>query len=182
MVHKLEIKRGGPSKQILWTKMDEIGIWLKRGKRVYNFFMDPKDDERRAGNVSWKDTKDGISGSEILKNTVKKRNGKKPFPEDVKTLLITKYRETFIDKLTRQDLEELQFYQKNQYDKERGWNSEYRKKFEFKLRQYFHEEILLREIASIETLLGLLQPKDLKIWPLGRGHFFCAHAEIWFFL
>jgi len=81
----------------------------------------------------------------------------------VKTSLINKYREMFIDKLTLQDLEELQFYQKKQYDKEHGWNSEYRKKFEFKLRQYFHEEVLLREIASIETLLGLLQPQDLKI-------------------
>ena len=69
----------------------------------------------------------------------------------------------FIDKLTLQDLEELQFYQKKQYDKEHGWNNAYRKKFEFKLRQYFHEEVLLREIASIETLLGLLQPQDLKI-------------------
>jgi hypothetical protein len=68
----------------------------------------------------------------------------------------------FIDKLTPQDLEELQLYLKKQYDKERGWNNEYKQKFEFKLRQYFHEEILKREIASIETLLGLMQCQDLR--------------------
>ena len=76
---------------------------------------------------------------------------------------MNKYREMFIDKLTLQDFEELQLSLKKQYDKEHGWNSEYKLKFEFKLRQYFHEEILKREIASIETLLGLLQPQDLKI-------------------
>jgi hypothetical protein len=32
-----------------------------------------------------------------------------------------------------------------------GWNPEYRQKSEEKLRQYFHEEVLKREIASIET-------------------------------
>ena len=81
----------------------------------------------------------------------------------MKTSLMNKYREMFIDKLTPQDLEELQFYLRQQYDEKRGWNSEYKLKFEFKLRQYFHEEILRREIASIETLLGLMQPQDLKI-------------------
>jgi hypothetical protein len=34
-------------------------------------------------------------------------------------------------------------------------------KFEVKLRQYFHEEVLRREIVSIETLLSLMQPQDL---------------------
>jgi hypothetical protein len=43
-----------------------------------------------------------------------------------------------------------------------GWNPEYRQKSEEKLRQYFHEEVLKREIASIETLLGLMSDQDLK--------------------
>jgi len=75
---------------------------------------------------------------------------------------MNRYGETFIAKLTPQDLDELQFYRKKQYDKEGGWNSEYRLKFESKLRQYFHEEILTREIASIETLLGLIDHRDLR--------------------
>jgi len=95
--------------------------------------------------------------------TPQKRTRKKTASDEVKTSLMNKYRETFIDKLTPQDLEELQCYLRQQYDIEHGWNNEYRLKFEFKLRQYFHEEILKREIASIETLLGLLQPQDLKM-------------------
>lgn len=98
-----------------------------------------------------------------MADTAKKRNRKKTESDDVKISLMKKYREMFVDKLTRQDLEELQSYLRQQYDSERGWNSEYRLKFEFKLRQYFHEEILTREIASIETLLGLLRPQDLKL-------------------
>jgi hypothetical protein len=93
----------------------------------------------------------------------KKRKTEKTADNEIKTSLMDKYRETFIDKLTQQDLEELQIFLKKQYDKEHGWNSEYKLKFEFKLRQYFHEEVLRREIAGIETLLGLLQPEDLKI-------------------
>lgn len=81
--------------------------------------------------------------------------------DDVKTSLMTKYREMFIDKLTPQDLDELQLYLRKQFDRERGWNIEYKLKFESKLRQYFHEEVLMREIASIETLLGLMGHQDL---------------------
>ncbi len=99
----------------------------------------------------------------IMASTAKKRTRKKTASEEVKTSLMKKYRETFIDKLTPQDLEELQCYLMQQYNNEHGWNNEYRLKFEFKLRQYFHEEILKREIASIETLLDLLQPQDLKM-------------------
>ncbi len=91
---------------------------------------------------------------------------KKTVSDEVKTSLMNKYREMFIDKLTPQDLEELQFYLGHQYNEKLGWNSEYKLKFEFKLRQYFHEEILRRELASIETLLELMQPQDLKILAL----------------
>ena len=73
-----------------------------------------------------------------------------------------KYKEMFVDKLTQQDLRELQFYLKNQFNENRQLNIEYKLKFESRLRQYFHEEVLKREIISIETLLGLLRPEDVK--------------------
>jgi hypothetical protein len=82
--------------------------------------------------------------------------------DDIKTTLMNKYMEMFVDKLTQQDLRELQFYLKNQFDEKRQINAEYKLKFESKLRQYFHEEVLMREIVSIETLLGLLKPEDVK--------------------
>ena len=81
--------------------------------------------------------------------------------DDVKTLLMNKYREIFIDKLSQQDLDELRFYILNQYDQNLGWNREYKLKFESKLRHYFHEEILRREIVSIEALIRLMNPDDL---------------------
>jgi len=34
--------------------------------------------------------------------------------------------------------------------------------FEAKLRRYFHEEVIRREISGIEALLNLLTPADLK--------------------
>jgi len=98
-----------------------------------------------------------------MAETAKNPTRKKTADEEIKTSLMDKYRETFVDKLTRQDLEELQLYRRKQYDKERGWNDEYRQKFELKLRTYFHEDVLRREIASIETLLMLMQPGDLKL-------------------
>jgi hypothetical protein len=82
--------------------------------------------------------------------------------EDLKTVLINKYRDLFVDKLTREDLDKLQFYLRREYDPERGWNREYRRKFEQKLREYMHEEILTREIAGIETLVPLMKPEDLE--------------------
>ena len=73
-----------------------------------------------------------------------------------------KYKEMFVNKLTQQDLRELQFYLRNQFNENRQLNTEYKLKFESLLRQYFHEEVLRREIISIETLLGLLRPEDVK--------------------
>lgn len=81
---------------------------------------------------------------------------------EVKTPLINKYQETFIDKLSLQDLDELKFFLKNQYDQNSGWNRDYKQKFESTLLHYFHEGVLRREIASIEALIRLLTPKDLK--------------------
>jgi hypothetical protein len=83
-------------------------------------------------------------------------------PDDIKQTLMNKYRAMFVDKLTEQDLRELQFYLKKQFDEKRRLNVEYKLKFESRLRRYFHEEIMLREIVSIETLLSLLKPEDLK--------------------
>ncbi len=82
--------------------------------------------------------------------------------DDIKKTLINKYRAMFVDKLTEQDLRELQFYLKKQFDDNRQLNAEYKLKFEALLRQYFHEEIMRREIVSIETLLSLLTPEDLQ--------------------
>jgi hypothetical protein len=87
---------------------------------------------------------------------------KKPLKSEIKTSLMERYQESFITKLTPQDLDELRYYLRKQYDKEGGWNSNYRLKFEAKLRHYFHEEVMKREIASIETLLGLIDHQDLK--------------------
>jgi hypothetical protein len=101
-------------------------------------------------------------GVMVVANTAKKRVRKKTADDEIKTSLMNKYREMFIDKLTPQDLDELQLYLGKQYDKERGWNHEYKLKFELKLGQYFHEEVLKRELASIETLLGLMQHHDLR--------------------
>jgi len=91
-----------------------------------------------------------------------RQNFKKNPSDGIKTTLMNKYQEMFVDKLTQQDLRELQFYLKNQFDEKRQLNAEYKVKFETRLRQYFHEEVMRREIISIETLLGLLTPEDLK--------------------
>ena len=78
-----------------------------------------------------------------------------------KEVLVNKYRKMFVDKLTPSDLEELQFLLKNKFDADRVIRQEFLLKFEFRLRDYFHEEILTREMASIETLVEKLMPEDL---------------------
>jgi hypothetical protein len=76
--------------------------------------------------------------------------------------LVERYRTTLVDKLTQGDLEELQFYLRNQFDEGGNLNREYKEKFEWKLRRYLHEEVLTREIAGIEALVRNLKPRDLK--------------------
>jgi hypothetical protein len=83
-------------------------------------------------------------------------------PDDVKQVLVTKYRKIFIDKLSRKDLEELQYYLQRQFTENRTINMDYKAKFESKLRAFFPEEILRKEIVSIEVLLNRLGPEDLK--------------------
>jgi hypothetical protein len=82
--------------------------------------------------------------------------------EDLKRSLVNRYQETLINRLNRQDLEELQSYLRDEYDPKTGWNPGARLQFEAKLRQYFHEEVIRREISGIEALLNLLTPADLK--------------------
>jgi hypothetical protein len=83
-------------------------------------------------------------------------------PDKMKQSLVNRYREILISKLTPQDLAEFQVYLRGQYGPGTGWNHENRLKFEAKLKQYFHEEVIRREISSIEAVLKLLTLEDLK--------------------
>ncbi|HVN65795.1 MAG TPA: hypothetical protein VMT31_04160 [Methanomicrobiales archaeon] len=76
--------------------------------------------------------------------------------------LVERYRKILVDRLSARDLEELQFYLKNQFDEEGHLNREFKDKFEWKLRQFLHEEVLTREIPGIEALVRSLKPGDLK--------------------
>ncbi len=79
-----------------------------------------------------------------------------------KNPLIERYRVILVDKLSAEDLRELQFYLRNQFDEKGNLDPEYKEKFEWKLRTYLHEEILTREITGIEALIRSLKPGDLK--------------------
>ena len=81
---------------------------------------------------------------------------------EIKGSLVERYRESLIGRLTPQDLSEFQSYIRGQYNPVKGWDARCRRKFETKLRQYFTEEIIRREIAGIETVLQLLTPEDLR--------------------
>jgi hypothetical protein len=81
---------------------------------------------------------------------------------EMKTVLMKKYRDLLLEKMTEEDPDELRYYLTRQYDKEHGWNDECRKRFEQILRTFMHEEILRREIAGIETLLQLLSYEDIR--------------------
>ncbi len=83
-------------------------------------------------------------------------------PGDLKWYLMNKYRALFVDKLTREDLEELRYYFRLQYDPKRGWDKKYAGKFVLKLQEYMHEEILKCEIAGIVSLVTLMKPDDLN--------------------
>jgi len=82
--------------------------------------------------------------------------------ESLKDKLLTKYRVSFVNRLNRSDLEDLQTLLQKTYDADRALNREQFTRFVFRLRQYFHEETLTRELAGIETLVSLLKPEDLK--------------------
>ena len=82
--------------------------------------------------------------------------------EDLKWYLLNKYQDQFTGRLTREDLEELQYCLRKMYDPKRGWNREYLLRFVLKMGEYIQEEILKREIAGIESLLTLMKPEDLR--------------------
>lgn len=91
---------------------------------------------------------------------------REPVPEwkakdDLKWYLMNKYRRLFIEKITREDLEQLQYYLRREYDPKNGWNREFNKRFVLKLGEYMAEGILKSEIAGIESLLTLMKPEDL---------------------
>ena len=73
-----------------------------------------------------------------------------------------RYRTTLIDRLTRKDLDELKLYLGNQFDENGNLNSEFKGRFEWKLRQFLHEEVITREITGIEALIRSLKPEELK--------------------
>jgi hypothetical protein len=76
--------------------------------------------------------------------------------------LVERYRTILIDRLTPEDLKELQLYLRNEFDEKGNLDREYRDRFEGKLRKFLHEEILTREIVGIEALVRNLRPRDLK--------------------
>lgn len=76
--------------------------------------------------------------------------------------LLDRYRTILVDKLTVEDLRELQDFLRKEFDERGNLNSEYRERFVYKLRQFLHEEILTREIVGIEALVRSLRPEDLK--------------------
>ena len=80
----------------------------------------------------------------------------------VKADLIAKFRTSFVDRLSKKDLGDLQFFLRHSFGKDRTIKTEYFTKFTFMLRQYFHEETLTRDMASIEALVELLKPEDLR--------------------
>ena len=82
--------------------------------------------------------------------------------DDLKSSLLEKYRKIFVEKLTPEQLEELQVLLKNKFNPDRTMNREFVLKFEFRLRDFFHEDFLMREMANIEALVENLKPEDLK--------------------
>jgi hypothetical protein len=73
-----------------------------------------------------------------------------------------RYRTILAEKLTREDLRELQSLLRNQFDEKGNLDRENRERFEGRLRRYLHEETLTREIIGIEALIRSLEPGDLK--------------------
>jgi hypothetical protein len=53
-------------------------------------------------------------------------------------------------------------YLEKEFDSQGNIDPRYRDLFEEKLRNYFHESVLEREIVSLEALVRELSPDDLK--------------------
>jgi hypothetical protein len=101
----------------------------------------------------------GMQGGESLlpRNRIMERRAK----EDLKMYLMNKYRALLTDKLSREDLEELQYCLRHRYDPGREGDREYLRRFVLKIREYVQEETLKREIAGIESLVMLMKPEDI---------------------
>ena len=89
----------------------------------------------------------------------RRKGGKEPGGE---ATLVGRYRAVLIDRLTREDLGELQVCLRNQFDEHGNLNRSSRDRFEWILRKYLHEEILTREMVGIEAVIRDLSPGDLK--------------------
>ena len=76
--------------------------------------------------------------------------------------LLDRYRTILVEKLTARDLRDLQSYLGREFDEGGNLVPEYREKFEYRLRQFLHEEILTREMVGIEAPIRGLKPGDLK--------------------
>jgi hypothetical protein len=100
-------------------------------------------------------------GKVAPKKRVKVPGGRGGGPVARETLL-DRYRTILVDKMTADDLRELQSFLRKEVDERGILNRVYREKFAFKLRQFLHEEILTREIVGIEALIRELKPGDLK--------------------
>ena len=83
-------------------------------------------------------------------------------PGDMKAALIGKYRYVVLSRLTARDLRELQALVREETGADRAIDPEVRLRLMFRLRQYFPEDVLRREIAGIEALLLQLGPEDLR--------------------
>ncbi len=78
-----------------------------------------------------------------------------------KAALLDRYR-SFVDRLTPEDLAELRSYALHLPGPDRRIQTACREKLMFRLLQYFHEDVLERELPGIEALLHMLGPEDLR--------------------
>ena len=97
----------------------------------------------------------------------KRKRGSNPrkgggYKDEMAGSLQARYQTMLVDRLTRKDLRDLRFCLENQFDEHGNLNLEYKKKFEWTLRKYIHEEVLTREITGIEALIRSLKPGDLR--------------------
>jgi hypothetical protein len=76
---------------------------------------------------------------DIMKQRITEGEGEVPddAADELKLSLVTRYRKLFVDKLTQEDVEELQFLLRNKFDADRAINQDYLLKFEVRLGDFF---------------------------------------------
>ena len=82
--------------------------------------------------------------------------------EGARAALVERYRKILVERLTPGDLRELKILLRNQFDARGNLDMAHKARFEGKLREFLHEEVLTREIIGIEALVRELRPGDLK--------------------